>query len=1090
MKIRLICLFILLPLFCPHISSQNIRLPVTNYTNKEYGRGHQAVNYSIILDDRNIMYAGNANGVLEYDGKSWKFITVRRGAFVTSLAKDSNGTIFIGSQNEFGFLAPDSAGNLIYISLSDSLHEEDRFFTTIWKTYADGNKIFFQAEENIFIFENNTITTIYPETTFHTSFLVNGKFYVREREAGLRDYTSGQPVTIPGGDYFAHLGIFAMLPMKNSDDIFIATQEKGFFLFDPEADLSSIKPVKTKNDAFFIKAGIFGGVQLSDSNYAFNTLNEGVIFTDQSGNILNVVNSGSGLAVNDVKQIYQDSYNNIWCALNNGISRIDYSSPFSYYKEEAGIQGSANTVIRYQNRLYVGTTNGLYQQKKVTGLTSTIEFSPVPDFYHQVWALTKIHDDLVAGTNAGLFLIRDNIASMISGINSFTLFYMPEKDWLFVGGNQGLYLYQTRPVYKLLKNFQDINEDIKQIAKKDKSYYDGIEIWLGTSLNGAIKVILHNDLSHETFKYYGTNDGLNEDWVLPFSLGDSVVFGTRTGVFTFNDEELIKSSLPDSLRDDPKFTRGFFEGSELFGFSNTEPVSGLLEDPERIWIIIDNGINFIPKNQTDTIVSRPFKAIDMGRINYLCSDEGKISWFACDDGLVRFELKHKKDFNQIFNSLTRMVTISIDSAIFNGNYYQPEPESIIFHRVSLNQSKESKPVLPYRLRDMQFHYSATFYDDEQKNQFSYKLIGGNDNYSTWSSQNNVTFLNLHEGDYTFMVKAMNVYGAESEPASFSFTIKPPWYRTPWAYAGYVAAFLLTVFLAIRISLIRLRRKNEKLEEIVRQRTAQISAQNVELTRQKKEITDSIHYAQRIQNAVLPSLKNIEKRLPEYFILLKPRDIVSGDFYWVSDTSMKMIIVAADCTGHGVPGAFMSMLGITFLNKIVNEDKIIEANLILKELREDVIQSLKQTGREGEQKDGMDMALCVIDCDNMMMEFAGAQNSLYLIRGNELLETKADRMPVAFYEQMSDFTSHKIPLKPGDCFYMYSDGYADQFGGPNGKKLKYKGLKELLISVKEKPMSEQKELLDKAIMDWANGPDKNGRKYEQVDDILIVGIRVK
>lgn len=1089
MKIRFICFLGILLLFWPHLTPQNIRIPITNYTSKQYGRGYQAVNYSIILDDRNILYAGKENGILEYDGKSWNFINVRLGAYVTSMAKDPSGTIFIGSQNEFGYLAPDSAGNLIYISLSDSLPEEDRFFTTIWKTYADRDKIYFQAEENIFISEKNIITTIYPETEFHTSFLVNGKFYVRERNIGLVDYSSNQPEAIKGGEYFASLGIFAMLPVTNSDNIFIATQEKGFFLFDTKATGSAFKPVKTPNDAFLIQAGIFGGLLLSDGNYAFNTLNEGIIITDQKGNILNIVNSKSGLAVNDVKQIYQDGYNNIWCALNNGISRIDYSSPLSFYKEESGIQGSANTVIRYHGRLYVGTTNGLYQQKTDPGLTSFIEFKPVRNFSHQVWALNEINDVLIAGTDGGLFMIQDNIPRMISGINAFTLFYIPEKDWLFVGGNQGLSLFQTRPSWKLLKDLPDISEDIKQIARNNKSFYDGTELWLGTSLNGAIKIILHNDLSYETFKYYGKNDGLHEDWVLPFSIGDSIVFGTRTGLFRFNDEELIKVLLPDSDRNNPDNYRGFFEGCDFFNHIMTEPVYGLLEDPERIWINISNDIGFIPKNQTDTIVSRPFKGIDMGKINYLYPDEGKICWFACDDGLVRAELDYDKDFNQNFNTLVRSVIISIDSIIFNGNYYYSQPASVITNKITLNQSKESIPVLPHKLNDILFHFSASFYDDEQKNLFSYKLVGDNDNYSTWSSVSIANFTNLDEGDYTFTVKAMNVYGRESEPALFSFTIKPPWYRTPWSYAGYVAAFLLTVFLAIRISVIRLRRKNERLEEIVCQRTAQISAQNVELTRQKKEITDSIHYAERIQNAVLPSLKNIENKIPEYFILLKPRDIVSGDFYWLSDTGMKIIIVAADCTGHGVPGAFMSMLGITFLNKIVNEDKIIEANLILEELREDVIQSLKQTGREGEQKDGMDMALCVIDFENMMMEFAGAQNSLYLIRGNELLETKADRMPVAFYEQMPDFKSHKIPLRQGDCFYMFSDGYADQFGGPFGKKFKYKGLKELLISIKEKPMAEQKELLDKTIREWATGPDKDGRQYDQVDDILIVGIRI-
>jgi serine phosphatase RsbU (regulator of sigma subunit) len=393
------------------------------------------------------------------------------------------------------------------------------------------------------------------------------------------------------------------------------------------------------------------------------------------------------------------------------------------------------------------------------------------------------------------------------------------------------------------------------------------------------------------------------------------------------------------------------------------------------------------------------------------------------------------------------------------------------------------------MNDLQFWFSAPFFDDEQKILFSYMLKGYKGNYSEWSSQKTGNYTNLHAGSYTFMVKARNVYGRESDPATYSFGIKPPWYITPWAIAGYIAALLFIIYLAIQISLRNLKRKNERLEQIVLQRTAEIRAQNIELSRQKKEITDSIHYAQRIQNAVLPSLKNIEKKFPEYFILLKPKDIVSGDFYWLSDTGRKIIIVAADCTGHGVPGAFMSMLGISYLNKIVNENKITEPDQILKKLRENVIQSLNQTGREGEQKDGMDMALCVIDFDNLTMEFAGAQNPLYLIRGNELFETKADRMPVAYYEQMSDFTSHKITLEQGDCFYMFSDGYADQFGGPRGKKFKYKALKELLVKVKEKSMAEQKELLEKTIQDWATEPDINGRYYDQVDDILVVGIRI-
>jgi len=1089
MKIRLICLIIVFQLFSPSLLSQNYKLPVINYTSKEYGRGYQAVNYSIILDNRDIVYAGNANGILEYDGKSWDFIPVRLGANVLSMAKDSFGTIFVGSQNEFGYLAPDDAGRLVYNSVSDSLPENDHLFNQVWKTYVSGNKVYFQAYENIFILEDNRIIPIYPETTFHTSFLVNGKFFVRERKRGLVEYTSGQLVLVPGGEYFSDLGIFAMLPMTNSDNIFVATQEKGFFLFYPNEENTPFVPVKTNNDAFLIQAGILGGLLLEDGNYAFNTTNEGIIITDQKGNILNIYNTQSGLAVNDVKQIYQDRNKNIWCALNNGISRIDYSSPLSFYKEESGIQGSASTIIRYGGKLYIGTTNGLYVQKSDGGLTGSIEFNPLRNFSHQVWALKEIDGNLIVGTDGGLFKISDNKASMISGINSFTLYYLPEKNWLFVGGNQGLSLFQTKPLLKLLKDFSDIHEDIKLIAENKKSYYEGAELWLGTSLQGAIKIIMHNDLSHETFKYYGEFDGLNEGWVLPFISGDSVIFGTRTGIFIFNDEELIKLSLPDSLRNDPDNFRGFFEGSDLLNYPITAPVYGIVEDPERIWINIDNEIGFFAKNQTDTIISRPFKGIDMGQVNYMYPDAKMVCWFAADDGLIRFEPNYKKDFNQDFNTFIRRIIVSKDSVLFSGTHFSSDIDTEILQRISLTQLIETVPILPHSLNDFQFRFSAPFFDDEQKILFSFKLNGYSDEYSAWSSQNTVNFINLHEGEYTFMVKARNVYGRESEPDKYSFTIKPPWFRTLWAFAGYIAAFLFVIYLAIQISLSNLKRKNERLEQIVLQRTAEIRAQNIELSRQKKEITDSIHYAQRIQNAVLPSLKNIEKKFPEYFILLKPRDIVSGDFYWLSDTGRKIIIVAADCTGHGVPGAFMSMLGISYLNKIVNENKITEPNQILEKLRENVIQALKQTGREGEQKDGMDMALCVIDFDNLTMEFSGAQNPLYLIRGNELLETKADRMPVAYYEQMSDFTSHKIPLKQGDCFYMFSDGYADQFGGPMGKKFKYKALKELLIRVKEKSMAEQKELLEKNIQDWATGPDINGRQYDQVDDILIVGIRI-
>ncbi len=264
----------------------------------------------------------------------------------------------------------------------------------------------------------------------------------------------------------------------------------------------------------------------------------------------------------------------------------------------------------------------------------------------------------------------------------------------------------------------------------------------------------------------------------------------------------------------------------------------------------------------------------------------------------------------------------------------------------------------------------------------------------------------------------------------------------------------------------------------------LEEKNALITSQKQEITDSIKYASRIQTAVLPTSTLISDVLPEHFVLFLPRDIVSGDFYWMTQKNDKIVLVAADCTGHGVPGAFMSMLGVSFLYEIVNKDNILQPSEILNNLRNLIKTTLSQTGKFEEQKDGMDISLCVIDKQNQKLEWAGAYNPLYQIRKGELFEYKADKMPVAVHlNDFKPFTNHEIKYQTGDTFYMFSDGYADQFGGSDGRKFMLKRMKETFHSIWEKPMPEQKEILYKIHMEW------RGDENEQVDDVLIVGFRV-
>ncbi|MCF8381034.1 MAG: SpoIIE family protein phosphatase [Bacteroidales bacterium] len=252
---------------------------------------------------------------------------------------------------------------------------------------------------------------------------------------------------------------------------------------------------------------------------------------------------------------------------------------------------------------------------------------------------------------------------------------------------------------------------------------------------------------------------------------------------------------------------------------------------------------------------------------------------------------------------------------------------------------------------------------------------------------------------------------------------------------------------------------------------------------EKELAESIRYARNIQTALIPSLSDFQKILNDSFILNLPRDIVSGDFYWVSKVRERIVVVAADCTGHGVPGAFMSIMGINFLNQIVSYC-VPSSNKILNQLREYVMKALNQSGAEGEQKDGLDLSLVVIDLEKQHIEFSGANNPLVYFKSKKLHVIKGDRMPIGISGiQEESFKKNIIPLRDVDSLYLFSDGYPDQFGGPKFKKLKYHGFREFLKQIHSFSMDKQREMLKENIEKWMG-------KEAQVDDILVIGVGLK
>lgn len=265
--------------------------------------------------------------------------------------------------------------------------------------------------------------------------------------------------------------------------------------------------------------------------------------------------------------------------------------------------------------------------------------------------------------------------------------------------------------------------------------------------------------------------------------------------------------------------------------------------------------------------------------------------------------------------------------------------------------------------------------------------------------------------------------------------------------------------------------------------AKISEQKDEIERQQKELQESLRYASSIQSSLLLEEKSFKKIFPESFILYLPRDIVSGDFYWICRKKHTIVIVAADCTGHGVPGAFMSILGISFLNEIVSRD-IPRANIILNRLRENIMKSLHQTGDIYEHKDGMDIALCICDLEKRKLQFSGAFNPMYLIRNGELNEVRGDKMPIGIAPtEERSFTNHVLDLRKNDLIYIFSDGFADQFGGPEDRKFRYRPFKELLVRIHKQDMGKQKKLLEQKFYNWKG-------EVDQVDDILIIGFKIQ
>jgi serine phosphatase RsbU (regulator of sigma subunit) len=424
----------------------------------------------------------------------------------------------------------------------------------------------------------------------------------------------------------------------------------------------------------------------------------------------------------------------------------------------------------------------------------------------------------------------------------------------------------------------------------------------------------------------------------------------------------------------------------------------------------------------------------------------------------------------------------------------------------MNREENNRPSLEHKKNNLQFTWSALFFDQEFRNRYSYKLEGFDKEWSGWERSTEKEYTNLPTGSYIMRVRSKNIFGIQGQEDTYPFSIAPPWYLAWWSVTLY--AILMTAIIVLTLIYTRnlrrrtqiLERKNREIElqkqaleqlneEITSQRD-EIEAQRDSMARQKDLInrqnhamTDSIHYARRIQDAVLPANEVMRYLLPKHFVFYRPRDIVSGDFYWIDKKDETVMLVVADCTGHGVPGAFMSMLGISLLNEISSSFTSHSTNEIMDELRDRVIDALGQTGDRYEARDGMESGLLAVNPKTREIQYTGANLNLHIFTKGKLIKVKGDQMPVGINSEAgTPFTSQNLKLDRGDTLYLFSDGFPDQFGGEYRKKFGTPRLKRLLTELQPRILLDQRSALEEAFDKWKGS-------QEQIDDVLLVGIKL-
>ena len=1055
----------------------------------------QSVVTSLAKDKEGFIWIGTEDGLNQFDGIEFKIFRFDPNDslslpdnFISVLKTDNAGNLWIGTANGLSFYNRETKVFRNY--LLDNPVSGITPMTFIHDILPDrDNKVWVALRDKLLLLDSQTGKTVQvlskPGLFRNSSFRkTGGHLFKLKDKIWVFSNNKFQKVHSLQSDSLGFRISDFMLPFRPDKLIKLA-------LIDKEGQLWCVSE-QTAYQVSLNGSFAFTSYKISSSG---KLASEGVkqIFQDDSGKIwltteYNMfVNEGSGFVPSSVGRAYfdkvgrmpitaiiEDNSRILWLGSRHGLIKMDMKpGNFKVYGKNGSHPGDIEikSVTSFfedkKDQLWVGTLgNGLFMfspdRKKITSLNSHCKKIKHRICNDQILCLYEDrNEELWIGTRSGIMVYNPLLGSCyklkdikgLSLIDKSSVYRLKEdnKGNMLVGTESGLIVFDRNK-----NEFESIWEWSDELGRLAEGRVYSIYVdkknryWIGTQ-NG---LTLINPVKRNHLEINQLTNGS------PFSRSVLSVFvdkekrmwvGTRDGL-AYLDTVSMRLELLSSVQDFPKVS--------IYGI--TEDSSG------NLWASSSAGLIYYSPHD---LRYRFYNKFDGLKDNEFTSG----AWLQSKTGEVF--LGGYDGFSSFVPDSFKINPNKPNVAITDFRYLAPTG----WRDVSITE-KEIR-LKTGRSNSIFIKYSILEFTNPMNNESEYMLEGYDKEWKKGANPGNVIYSNLKRGTYVFKVRGANSDGIWADEEGMQvIRVTTPFQSTKLAYFLYIVLLAATIIQIIRYWTQNLRKANQVLKE-KEIAAMEIARQREELAVKNKNITDSIRYAQKIQEAMLPSAYIFKRLFPESFVIFRPKDFISGDFYWITEKDDKQFVVSADCTGHGVPGALMSMIGFEILDKIINDQKVYEPAEILNILSKGIEATFSRNEDDLSVKDGMDIALCMVDKKKKRLEFAGAFNSLYLIRDNRLTEIKGDRFSIGLTanEFGKPFTNHFLELENEDRIYIFTDGYVDQFGGPKGKKFMYRRFRHMLLAVHKIPMQEQKKFLEDSLESWMYD-------VEQVDDIQVVGIQ--